>query len=275
MREGGWLNGYGAVVTGGGAGIGRAIVDRYVAEGARVTVLLRSQAQADALRDVHGDRVSPVLGDVRSAADNRAAVDDAVRRWGALDVFVGNAGVYDFFRRLDSFAPDELEAGFDELFAVNVKAYLLGAQASIAALRASSGSMIFTLSSSSFYAGGGGALYVTSKHAAVGLVRQLAYELAPEIRVNAVAPGGTRTDLAGIASAGLGETRLSDVAGFAEKVAKGVPLGFLSEPADHAGHYVLLASRRDSRFTTAAIVQSDGGMAVRGAGRRTPKPEAA
>src|SRR5690606_14959204 len=116
--------------------------------------------------------------------------------------------------------------------------------------------------------GGGGVLYVTSKHALVGTVRQLAFELAPEIRVNAVAPGGTRTGLGGLASAGAEATRLDAIEGFDRMVAKTVPLGFLSEPEDHADAYVLLASRSASRFMTAVILPSDGGLEVRGGGRR-------
>lgn len=113
---------------------------------------------------------------------------------------MGNAGVWDFNTRLEKMDLAQLDASFDELFGVNVKGYLLAARAAAEALRASSGSMIFTLSNASFHAGGGGPLYVASKHAGLGLVRQLAFEFAPQVRVNAVAPGGTATALRGPAS---------------------------------------------------------------------------
>src|SRR6185436_3667191 len=91
---------------------------------------------------------------------------------------------------------DELLAGFDEVFAINVRGYFLGAKAASTELIRSKGCMIFTLSTSSFYVGGGGPIYVAAKHATLGIVRALAHELAPHIRVNGVAPSGTLTAMA-------------------------------------------------------------------------------
>lgn len=260
----GWLNGYVALVTGGGSGIGQAVVERFVAEGCTgVGVLVRSPEQGERLRARFGDKVVVVEGDVRSGADNARAVEATVGRFGKLDTLVGNAGVWDFNTRLEKMSPQQLDASFDEVFGVNVKGYLLAARAAADALRASQGSMIFTLSNSSFYAGGGGPLYVASKHACLGLIRQLAYEFAPQVRVNGVAPGGTATSLRGPASLGKGERRLSDIPNFNESVASAMPLKLIAQPADHAGHYVLLASRENSRATTAAVLQSDGGWEIR------------
>ncbi|MBC7143918.1 MAG: 3-(cis-5,6-dihydroxycyclohexa-1,3-dien-1-yl)propanoate dehydrogenase [Thioclava marina] len=259
------LDGYAALITGGGKGIGRAVVDRFVAEGARVCVLVRSQTDVDSLAEQHGDKVVCVIGDVRNWADNVAAVQAVVAAFGKLDVLVPNAGVYDFSDTFESIDGAEMSERYRQLFDVNVLGYLLAARAAVDALRESNGSIVFTLSSSSFYAGGGGTLYVSSKHALAGTVKQLAYELAPEIRVNAVAPGGTRTGLGGLA----GDNRaLADIEGFEDMVARNVPLGFLSEPEDHAGLYVTLASREDSRFVTSEIIRSDGGIEVRGRRRK-------
>ncbi len=259
------LDGYAALVTGGGKGIGRAVVDRFVAEGAMVAALVRSESDAADLIAEHGDTVAPVVGDVRSWASNKEAVETAVSRFGKLDALVPNAGVYDFSDRFESMAGEEIEARYRELFDVNVLGYLLAARAGVEALRESNGSITFTLSSSTFYPGGGGVLYVTSKHGLAGTVRQLAFELAPDIRVNAVAPGGTRTGLGGL----KGDQReLEDIPNFEEMVAKTVPLGFLSEPFDHTDLYVTLASKTESRFVTAEIIRSDGGLDVRGGGRK-------
>lgn len=266
-----WLDDDVALVTGGGSGIGLAVVRRYLAEGMRgVGVLLRAPEQAERLKAEFGERVVTVLGDVRSAEDNQRAVDQTVAAFGKLDTLVGNAGVWDFFATLAKTDADKLAASFDEIFAVNVKGYLLAARAAAAELRKTQGSMIFTLSNSSFYAGGGGPVYVASKHACVGLIKQLAYELAPHVRVNGVAPGGTATPLKGPASLGKDGERLSDIPGFEQAVADAMPLGFMAQPEDHAGHYVLLASRANSRATTANIIQSDGGWEVRGRPRRKP-----
>ncbi|MDH7799039.1 MULTISPECIES: 3-(cis-5,6-dihydroxycyclohexa-1,3-dien-1-yl)propanoate dehydrogenase [unclassified Beijerinckia] len=257
-----------ALVTGGGKGIGRAVVDRFIREGARVGVLVRSAADADNLTTQHGDKVVTHVGDVRYWQDNEAIVAKTVAAFGRLDTLIPNAGVYDFSRAFTDIPGIDLSAQFDELIDINVKGYLLATRAALEPLRASRGSVIFTLSSSSFYAGGGGVLYVTSKHALVGTVRALAFELAPDIRVNAVAPGATRTTLGGLESAAASAVSLQDIAGLEDMVAKTVPLGFLSEPEDHAGLYLTLADSQQSRFVTAAIIPSDGGLEVRGGGRR-------
>ncbi len=259
------FDGYAALVTGGGKGIGRAVVDRFVKEGARVGVLVRSESDADSLRAAHGDAVAPIIGDVRSWDSNKLAVDTVLERFGKLDALIPNAGVYDFSDPFESIAGEDIEKRYRDIFDVNLLGYLLAARAGLEALRESQGSITFTLSSSTFYPGGGGVLYVSSKHGLAGTVRQLAFELAPDIRVNAVAPGGTRTGLGG----GTGDQRgLDDIPNFEQMVAKTVPLGFLSEPEDHADLYVTLASRTESRFITAEIIKSDGGLDVRGGGRR-------
>lgn len=263
----GSLTGQVALVTGGATGIGRAVVERFVAEGASVVVLQRRKESAAELLEACPD-VQIVEGDVRSPGDNRRAVATALERHGRLDVLVGNAGIWDFNRKLADFSDDrELEESYSEIFDVNVKGYLLAAAAAREALVESHGSIILTASSSSLYAGGGGPVYVASKHAVVGLVRQLAFELAPEVRVNAVAAGATETPLHGPRALGLEQTRVADaVAG--DALARQIPLGFVAQPADHASIYVLLAARDGARFTTGAIVPSDGGLEVRGGGRR-------
>jgi NAD(P)-dependent dehydrogenase (short-subunit alcohol dehydrogenase family) len=258
-----------ALVTGGGKGIGRAVVDRFVAEGARVGVLVRSAGDAASLTDAHGDAVLPQLGDVRRPADHARLVAALLGRFGRLDTLVPNAAIYDFSEPFEGMTPEALDARFDELFAVNVKGYLFAVQAALPALRAARGSVILTLSSSSFHAGGGGVLYVAAKHALLGAMRQLAYEAAPEVRVNAVAPGATRTALGG----GAGDDRrLDTLDGFERMVERSVPLGFLSTPEDHAGAYVMLAARSESAFMTATVIRSDGGLDVFGGGRRR-RPE--
>ena len=260
----GWLDGYVALVTGGASGIGRAVVKRFIAEGcAGVGVMVRSAEQAEGLVAEFGDKVVVSVGDVRSPAANVAAVEVTVARFGKLDTLVGNAGVWDFFTKLEKMSTEQVAESFDEIFGVNVKGYVLAASAAAPHLRASGGSMIFTLSNSAFHAGGGGPLYVASKHAGVGLIKQLAYEFAPDVRVNGVAPGGTVTPLRGPASLGKQEKRLSELPGFEDNVANVMPLKFIAQPEDHTGHYVLLASKANSRATTAAIIQSDCGWEIR------------
>jgi NAD(P)-dependent dehydrogenase (short-subunit alcohol dehydrogenase family) len=262
----GWLTGQVALITGGGSGIGRAVVERYIDEGARVGVLERSQERVEQLRADFGDALVAVQGDVTRLDDHQQAVGATVDAFGQLDIFVGNAGVFDNFISLEALPEEQIGAAFDELFAVNVKGYLLGAKAALPELRRTRGCMIFTASNASFWTGGGGPLYTASKHAVVGLVRQLAYELAPDIRVNGVAPGGTQTNLSGLAALGRNRQSQQDIPReqWEAMMRARTPLRIVAEPRDHAGAYVFLASRENARTITGMIIDSTGGLGIRG-----------
>ncbi|MFJ6660312.1 3-(cis-5,6-dihydroxycyclohexa-1,3-dien-1-yl)propanoate dehydrogenase [Streptomyces sp. NPDC091377] len=242
------------VVTGAGSGLGRAIVGRFTAEGASVVAFDRSREKLDKLRADLGDAVVTVTGDVTRYDDNLRACEAAVEWRGKLDTFIGNAGLWDFNRSLPDSDPQSLDSGFDELFAVNVKGYLLGAKAALPALTASRGSIVFTLSNASFHPRGGGPLYVASKHAGVGLVRQLAYELAPEVRVNAVAPGGMATDLRGPRAMGLAGTSIEEALPIREVMRTHSALQLDIRPEDYVGSYVLLAARGESGTATGTVI---------------------
>lgn len=258
----GRLEGKRAVITGGASGIGRAVALAFAAEGARVAVLDISAAGLASLETELGPRGITLEGDVRDPAANAAVVERAVAAFGGLDVFVGNAAVFDGFAAIEGLDPALLRAAALELLEINVVGYLLGARASAAELARSHGAMIFTLSNAAFAAGGGGAVYTASKHAALGLVRQLAYELAPDVRVNGVAPGGTLTDLAvteqlrGAVSTAKPEER-------AASIAARNALGFALEPADVVAPYLLLATE-ESRAITGAVVRVDAGVGLAG-----------
>jgi NAD(P)-dependent dehydrogenase (short-subunit alcohol dehydrogenase family) len=257
------------LVTGAASGIGRAVVVALASAGARVVALDLSEERLAGLAEELGDAVECVVGDVRSPEDNQRAVDAAVERLGGLDVLIGNAGVFDANLTLESLDAETLLAGAQEVLAVNVLGYLLAARAAAPHLRRSRGSIVFTVSNAGFHPGaGGGILYTVSKHAVVGVVRQLAFELAPEVRVNGVAPGGTITDLriAGALAGTAGRTRhFSDVERSKRLIAETNPLHVVAGPEDHVGAYLLLASP-SSRAITGEIVSSDGGLAVRGLG---------
>jgi len=117
----GWLDGQVALVTGGGSGIGRAVVERFLAEGASVGVLERSSAKLSELKEDIGKNVVVVQGDASSFADSSKAVEETVAAFGRLDIFVGNAGVFDHNQRLDTLDESQIEDAFDELFGINVK----------------------------------------------------------------------------------------------------------------------------------------------------------
>ena len=111
--------------------------------------------------------------------------------------------------------------------------------------------------------GGGGAIYTASKHAVVGLIRELAVELAPDIRVNGVAPGGTMTDLRGLTSLGNDDRSQFANPGVEERLRGGNPLRMALMPDDLAGAYLFLASRRDARGITGTILTVDAGSMLR------------
>jgi NAD(P)-dependent dehydrogenase (short-subunit alcohol dehydrogenase family) len=263
----GWLEDDVIIVTGAGSGLGRALVDRFVAEGARVVAFDKSADRVAGIEVAHGAATLGIVGDVTSAADNARAVDQALTRFGRLDTFVANAGMFDYNAGLLDTPVEALERAYDELFAVNVKAYLLGAHAAAPALIESRGALLMTASMSSTHAGIGGVVYTASKHAVVGLVRQLAYELAPHVRVNGVSPGFMATDIRGPAALGFEDRTPSSLPGLAQMATAAVPLGFLPRPEDYTGHYVQLASRANAAATTGVVVPCDGGLDVRGLGR--------
>lgn len=242
----GLLDGKSVLLTGGGSGIGRAVVEKFISEGARIGVLERVQERADELKKDFGDSLLPIVGDVREMADNERAVSETVRAFGKLDVFVGNAGVFDGFRPLADIEKDKLKQACEDLFAVNVIGYILGAKATLGELQKTEGRMVFTASFAGFNAAGGGVIYTASKHAVVGMIRQLAHELKPTIQVNGVAPGGVYTDLRGITSLGLGQEST-----FAQAKPE-----FLQAPAEQAGAYLFLASKELSPVTNGAVIDT-------------------
>ena len=127
--------------------------------------------------------------------------------------------------------------------------------------------MVFTASVAGQNSGGGGALYTASKHAVVGLVRQLAVELGPRIRVNGVAPGGTMTDLRGLVSLGNDDRSSFAVPGMADQLRANNPLRIALEPPDLASAYLFLASRDNARGITGTILTVDAGATL-----RVPRP---
>ncbi len=263
----GWLEGRRALVVGAGSGIGRAVVDAFVEEGARVAVLERDADKCAALR-AELPEVPVTTGDATTREANDRAVAATVETFAGLDVLVNCVGIFDFYRGLGELDADLIDDAFDEMFRTNVKSHLHSVRAALPALREakredSTGVVLLTESTSAYHAGRGGVLYVSSKFAVRGLVAALAQELAPDVRVNGVAPGGTlNTDLRGLSSLGLDGTRLDDTPGRAAELAGRVPLQVALSGRDHAWSYVFLASDR-SRGITGGVVHPDGGIGVK------------
>jgi 2,3-dihydroxy-2,3-dihydrophenylpropionate dehydrogenase len=265
----GWLKDYVALITGGGSGIGRAVAERFVAEGASVTILGRNGAELAEVVDASPEpsRMHAVTADVRNSEQLHRAVDETVQRFGKLDTLVANAGIWDYHRQLTKLTGAQLEETFDEVFAINVKGYMLAVEAAWRELVKTRGSVVMTLSNASFFVNGGGPVYTASKHACLGLMRELAFELAPKVRVNGVACGAMNTQLRGPEALNLHTRTLA--ASFAKKKPGDppppIPLHDSStDPRDFTGPYVLLASREQSGPITGQALSVDGGIGVRG-----------
>jgi len=257
------LAGQVALVTGAGSGIGAGVLRRFVGEGARVVALERDPERLARAVGPLGDRAVPVLGDVTDPDDCRRAVEVTLDRFGELDVLVPNAGVHDQNTALTELTSDQLNRAYDEVFAANVKGALLVVHAALDELIRARGSIVFTGSISSVAPGFGGVLYVSSKHAVLGLARQLALELAGRVRVNTVAPGYVHTQLVAAPALGGGPAVSAP-----DQVAHWLPTGLAPEPDDIAGIYAMLASNSDGSAITGSVVTVDSGQLLWGPGDR-------
>lgn len=257
------LNDEMVLISGGASGLGLAIVQRFIEEGASVGVLDKSADALESLRQQYGDQIVTVEGDVRSYASNEKAVAKCVSHFGKLDCVIGNAGIWDYNISLVDLEPDLLQQSFDELFQVNVLGYLNLAKAALRHLVHSKGSIIYTLSNAAFHPAGGGAIYTATKHSVVGLVKQLAYELAPHVRVNGVAPGIIPTRLKGPDSLGMAQAEFP-VEMFSRMAPEVLPVGLMPSCEDYTGAFVFFASRRDNVPATGTVLNHDGGFNAAG-----------
>ena len=249
----------GVLVTGGCSGIGRAVAEAHAAAGDLVVVLDRD-LPVTPLRD----GIECVQGDVTNFADNVRAVDTLLEWAGRIDHFVGNAGIHDGGFSFAETSGDDLARILRRVLKVDVIGYALGARACVDALSKASGCMTFTLSDASYIVSGNGAglAYSAAKHAALGLVKHLAAELAPQIRVNAVAPGGVITGLRASDGDGKDERRVfADPFAAESAIADLNPLGVVLTPEQLAGVYLFLASPAASGMT-GEVLRPDGGLSV-------------
>lgn len=255
------LDGKVALVTGGGSGIGRAVVEAFAAGGAKVGVLDISPEKVEELNGL-GENVVAVRGDATSLEDNEAALEKTVEVFGGLDVLVCCVGLWDNQTKMKRLPKEKVDAAFEEIFAVNVKSYVLATKVCMDALVESEGNIVYTLSNSAFYPDGGGPLYMASKFAVRGLLVEMAYELAPKVRVNGVAPGGTATTIGGLESLEQEPMLDSDKMREGLKSINPLQLDFAAE--DHVGAYLYLADGSLSRGVTGVVINSDGGLGSRG-----------
>lgn len=242
------LDGRRALITGAASGIGRAAAARFAAEGATVALVDRDGRGVVAAAAEVGGVALPA--DVRLESEIGAAVADAVRELGGLDVVVANAGVQ--LHGEDDRA-DRLDVGvWERTLRINLTGVFLTCKHGVRALLAGGGGSVVCTSSPTAFSGvaPGYDAYSASKAGVLGLVRAMARDFAPDVRVNAVVPGFVDTPLVGPV------TRDEE---WLASVLSTIPLGRAGRPEEVAGLIAFVASDACAYATGAAFVL-DGGM---------------
>jgi D-sorbitol dehydrogenase (acceptor) len=245
-----------AVITGGARGIGRAVAERYVEEGATVIVadLLRDEAERTA-RDI-GPKVSAVGVDVSRRASIAEMATTVVARFGRVDILVNGAGVFNM-------APlaEITEADFDRQFGINTRGLLFTSQIIAGHMvAAGKGGKIINFSSQAGRRGEANvAVYCATKAAVISLTQSMGLELIKHrINVNAIAPGVIDTPMWDVVDSLFAKYEKRPIGEKKRLVGEAVPYGRMGVPEDIAGAAVFLASD-DADYIVAQTLNVDGG----------------
>lgn len=240
-----------ALVTGAGAGIGRAITKRFLEEGARVMASDIHPGRLDSLCvefQAAGPALTTTLVDVSKREDVEQWIDNVVRQYGRLDIAVNNAGIMDEFTPLADL-DDDL---WQRVLAVNLDGPMYVTRKALQTmLTQESGGTIVNLSSiGGLFGGRAGAAYTASKHGLIGLTRSVAYQYANKgIRANAICPGGVATEIAITNPNPLGYERLQTT----------LPMAVRMAQADELAATALFLASDESSFVNGAVLVADGG----------------
>lgn len=242
------LQGKVAIITGGSRGIGRATAEAFLREGAAVVFTASNQANADKaealLREAFpGSDVMGISPNLAELEDVRKAFAQVLERFGRVDILVNNAGASDS-TPFQSYTEEQ----FDKIMDLNVKGVFNATRAIVETMvEQGSGVILNTSSMVSRYGQPSGIAYPTSKFAINGMTLSLARELGPKgIRVNAVAPGITETDMMKAVPKHLVDPLIAQI-----------PLRRLGQPEDIANAFVFLASQEAS-YITGVVLSVDG-----------------
>lgn len=239
------LNGKTAVITGGAQGLGLAIAQRFVTEGARVVLGdLNLEATEAAAKQLGSDVAAAVRTDVTSSADVDALVAAAIDRFGALDIMVNNAGI-----TRDATMRKMTEEDFDQVISVHLKGTWNGLRAAAAIMRENKRGAIVNMSSISGKVGMiGQTNYSAAKAGIVGMTKAASKELAYlGVRVNAIQPGLIRSAMTEAMPQRIWDSKVAEV-----------PLGRAGEPDEVAGVALFLASDLSS-YMTGTVLEVTGG----------------
>ncbi len=251
------LDGKVAIVTGGASGIGRGLVERFVAEGARVVIADVETDKGEALAASLGSAAVFRRTDVSDPEQVGALVSGAVEKFGGLHVMVNNAGISSPLRKL---LDDDL-SDFHRVMGVNVLGVMAGTRDAARHMTEHGGGSIINITSiGGIQAGGGVMIYRASKAAVIQFTKAAAIELAyHEIRVNAIAPGNIPTPILGKSGAGMDPEQLQQFeARIRETMREDRPLKREGTPDDVAEAALYFATDR-SRYVTGTVLPVDGG----------------
>ncbi len=253
------LKGKTALVTGGGTGIGAAITERFVAEGAKVCITGRrgDRLEQEAAQFPPGS-VSACQGDVAVYPDIKRMVAATVDLGGRIDILVNNAAS-DVYGVITDLEPED----WDRVMAVNLKApFLLMKEAIPHMIERGGGSIINIASIGGIRCMAGSPAYGTSKAGLIHLTKAVALDYGPYgVRCNAVCPGATRTEMFEDTLGKVAEAKGTDVESLLKQFSKPVPLRRVSVPGEMAGACAFLAGD-DSSFMTGAVLVVDGGAII-------------
>ncbi len=252
------LDGKLAIVTAAASGMGRAGVERFVREGARVAAIDISREALDGLiADFGGDRVATIVADLSTPEGAKGSIDEAVAALGGADILWAHAGMP---------GPASVEnldlAAYDKAIALNVTSAALGAGQVAPHMRArGGGSIIFTASISGLVGSMMSPIYSAAKWGVVGLTKSLALAFAADnIRVNVVCPGLADTPMKAGFTGRSGDP--AEAAANEAKIVGAVPMGRLVKPGEVADAALWLASDEAS-FVTGVALPVDGGFTAR------------
>ncbi len=256
----GRLNSRHALLTGAGGGIGLAVAQAFLAQGARCTIVDRlDQAPMELTPPAWADRVQYLQADITQMAQIDTLLDAAEKRFGPVQVLFNNAAVFDMAPLLESH-----EAMYDRLFAVNVKGMFFVMQKVLARMVAH-GEMGAVVNMASQAGRRGEALvshYCATKAAVISYTQSAALAMAPHrIRVNAIAPGVIDTPMWQHVDALFAKYEDLPLGEKKKQVGEAVPLGYMGAPADIAGAAVFLASD-EAAYITAQTLNVDGGSVM-------------
>jgi NAD(P)-dependent dehydrogenase (short-subunit alcohol dehydrogenase family) len=243
------LEGKIALITGGNSGIGLATAQLFAKHGARVVITARRKDVLEAAVRSIGHGAIGIQGDVADVEHHIAVADEIKQRFGALDVYMANAGVLTITPSA-KVSPAE----FDAQFAVNARGTFFGVQA-IAPVMREGGSIIVTSSLASSKVLEGHAVYAGSKAALEAFARSWALELKDrQLRVNVLSPGPVDTSI--LEKLGVPE---ADRPAFLKATTQRIPAGRLGDP-DELAHAALYLASDESRFVNGTELRVDGGM---------------